>query len=230
MTTSQELYDRITGQNLPKRFLANVERNGDVEVVNWKNSSGEWVSKTLTAIADDTARLVTSLKDLGVGKGDRVVLMIRNRQEFHAIDLAVLFCGATPVSIYNSSAPDQIQYLINDCGARFAILEDDGFLQRFQAVREKIPSIEHIALIEADGAGDDIITYSDLIAAEGFSLCGIAPAVDSVGHSDLVRWIEAGYASEMQYFADRIDAYRHPAGVLDGAKSIIAMAFFSICG
>ncbi|QDT03626.1 Epoxyqueuosine reductase [Rubripirellula lacrimiformis] len=64
----------------------------------------------------------------------------------------------------------------------------------------------------------------DLIAAEGFTLCGIAPAVDSSGHSDLVRWIEAGYASEMQYFADRIDAYRHPAGVLGGAKSIIAMA------
>ena len=166
MTTSQELNDRIVGQNLPKRFLANVERNGDVEVVNWKDSSGDWVSKTLRDVADDTARLVTSLKDLGVGKGDKVVLMIRNRQEFHAIDLAVLFCGATPVSIYNSSAPDQIQYLINDCGASVAILEDDGFLQRFQAVRDKIPTIKHIALIEADGAGDDIIKYSDMIAAE----------------------------------------------------------------
>ncbi len=164
--TSQDLYDRIAGQNLPKRFLANVERNGDVEVVNWKDSSGEWVGRTLSDLADDTARLVTSLKDLGVGKGDKVVMMIRNRQEFHAIDLAVLFCGATPVSIYNSSAPDQIQYLINDCGASVAILEDDGFLQRFEAVRDKIPTIQHIALIEADGAGDDIIGYADLISAE----------------------------------------------------------------
>ncbi|MFT4658686.1 MAG: long-chain acyl-CoA synthetase, partial [Ilumatobacter sp.] len=166
MTTSQDLHDRIVGQNLPKRFLTNVERNGDVEVLNWKTSTGEWASKTLNDVAADTARLTTSLKDLGVGKGDKVVMMIRNRQEFHAIDLAVLFCGATPVSIYNSSAPDQIQYLINDCGATVAILEDDAFLQRFQTVREKIPTIKHIALIEADGAGDDIVRYSDMLAAE----------------------------------------------------------------
>ena len=162
MTTSQDLHDRIVGHNLPKRFLSNVERNGDVEVVNWKDSSGEWVSKTLHDVADDTARLVTSLKDLGIGKGDKVVMMIRNRQEFHALDLAILFCGATPVSIYNSSAPDQIQYLINDCGATVAILEDDAFLQRFQAVRDKIPTIKHIALIEADGAGDDQIAVVGL--------------------------------------------------------------------
>ena len=178
MTSSQELHDRIDGQNLPKRFLANVGRNGSVEVVNWKTSSGEWASKTLDEIADDTARLTTSLKDLGVGKGDTVVLMLKNRQEFHAIDLAVLFCGATPVSIYNSSAPDQIQYLINDCGAKVAILEDDGFLQRFQAVRDKIPTIEHIALIEADGASDDIIRYSDMLAADPADLAAEADTAE----------------------------------------------------
>jgi long-chain acyl-CoA synthetase len=151
-----------------------VERNGDVEVVNWKDGSGEWVSKTLNEVAADTARLTTSLKDLGVGRGDKVVMMMRNRPEFHALDLAVLFCGATPVSIYNSSAPDQIQYLVNDCGATVAILEDDGFLQRFESVRDKIPTIEHIALIEADGAGDGIVRYDDMIAADPVDLAAEA--------------------------------------------------------
>ena len=178
MTTSQELHDRIVGQNLPKRFLANVERNGDVDVVNWKNSAGEWESRTLSELAQDTARLVTSLKDLGVGKGDKVVMMIRNRGEFHALDLAVLFCGATPVSIYNSSAPDQIQYLINDCGASVAILEDDGFLQRFEAVRDQLPTIEHIALIEAEGAGDDVLKFSDMMAADPADLAAEAETAE----------------------------------------------------
>lgn len=178
MTTSQELHDRIVGQNLPKRFLANVERNGDVEVVNWKNSAGEWESRSLKELAEDTARLVTSLKDLGVGKGDKVVMMIRNRGEFHALDLAILFCGATPVSIYNSSAPDQIQYLINDCGASVAILEDDGFLQRFQAVRDQLPTIQHIALIESDGAGDDILKFSDMMAADPADLTAEAETAE----------------------------------------------------
>jgi|TARA_R110002110_G_scaffold89035_4_gene231935 long-chain acyl-CoA synthetase len=166
MTTSADLHERIVGQNLPKRFLANVERNGGVEVLNWKNSAGDWESKTLAAMADDTARLTAALKDLGVGAGDTVVMMIRNRQEFHALDMAILFCGATPVSIYNSSARDQIQYLVNDCGAKVAILEDADFLARFDAVREKIPTIKHTVLIEAEGADDDIIRYSDMLAFE----------------------------------------------------------------
>ena len=62
--------------------------------------------------------------------------MIRNRAEFHPLDLAMMFCGATPVSIYNSSAPEQIEYLVNDCGAKVAIVEDSGFLERFLKVRD----------------------------------------------------------------------------------------------
>ena len=64
--------------------------------------------------------------DLGVGRGDRVVLMMRNRPEFHVADLAVMLLGATPISIYNSSAADQVQYLVGHCEASVAILEDEG--------------------------------------------------------------------------------------------------------
>ena len=64
--------------------------------------------------------------------------MLRNRPEFHALDLAVLFLGATPVSIYNSSAPEQIEYLVNDCKAKVAIVENDAFLERFLKVRESL--------------------------------------------------------------------------------------------
>ena len=42
MTTSQELHDRIVGQNVATRFLANLDRNRDDEVLGWKDPSGEW--------------------------------------------------------------------------------------------------------------------------------------------------------------------------------------------
>ncbi len=169
--TSQELHDRIVGQNVPKRFLANLQRHADVEVLNWKTSDDGWGKLTLSELADHTARLAAGLRDLGVGAGDTVVMMIRNRQEFHALDLAVLFLGATPVSIYNSSAPDQIQYLINDCGAKVAIVEDDGFLDRFASVREQIPTIEHFVIIEpGDTDAGDTVAYADLLGFEPVDL------------------------------------------------------------
>jgi epoxyqueuosine reductase len=62
-------------------------------------------------------------------------------------------------------------------------------------------------------------------AEEGFALLGVTPAVSFAGFSDLVRWIESGYAGEMNYFADRQQAYRHPSAVLEDARSIIALAY-----
>ncbi len=163
MVTFQELDDRVAGQNIPQLFLSTLAEHADVEVLRWKDSSGEWQSWSLTKLADVTARLVTSLKDLGIGHGDRVVMMLKNRPEFHALDIAILFVGATPVSIYNSSAPDQIDYLVNHCGAKMAIIEDD-FLERFEAVKDKLATIEHMAVLGAGGS--DVLRYDDLAAAE----------------------------------------------------------------
>jgi long-chain acyl-CoA synthetase len=177
MTTSQELHDRIAGQNIPKRFLANLERNRDVTVLTWKDSADEWASWTLSELADVTARLTSALAEVGIGPGDKVVLMLRNRAEFHPLDLAVLFRGATPVSIYNSSAPEQIEYLVNDCGAKMAIVEDAGFLERFMKVRSEMPTIEHIAIVEDDETvGPDVLRYSDMVSFEPADLAAEAEA------------------------------------------------------
>ncbi len=175
MTTSQELQDRIAGSNLPKRYLTNLERNAAVEVLRWKDADGAWQSWTLQELTDVTARLATGLAGLGVGKGDTVVLMLRNRPEFHALDLAVLFLGATPVSIYNSSAPEQIEYLANDCKAKVAVVEDTGFLERFLKVRSSLPTLEHIVMLEdSEVAGSDVVRYADLAASEPADLTALS--------------------------------------------------------
>ncbi len=167
MTIGQELHDRIVGQNLTKRFLSNLDTNAGVEVLRWKDTDGAWHSWTMTELADLAARLATGLAGVGVGKGDTVVLMIRNRPEFHALDLAVLFLGATPVSIYNSSAPEQIDYLVNDCKAKVAVVEDDAFLERFRKVRESLRTLETIVLVEpSETAGNAVVPYADLAASD----------------------------------------------------------------
>ena len=56
--------------------------------------------------------------------------MMRNRPDFHWFDAEVQFLRATPVSIYNSSSPEEIQYLAGHAEARVAIVEDAGFLER----------------------------------------------------------------------------------------------------
>ena len=57
----------------------------------------------------------------------------------------------------------------------------------------------------------------------GFSLTGVCPAVTPSGLHNLNAWIEAGYAGQMHYLPDRLDAYAHPDAVLDGVKSLLML-------
>ncbi len=59
---------------------------------------------------------------------------------------------------------------------------------------------------------------------EGFILCGVAPAIDSGGFHRLIQWLESGYAGEMSYLQNRLEAYRHPSGVLEGVRSLVMLA------
>ena len=58
---------------------------------------------------------------------------------------------------------------------------------------------------------------------QGFDLVGVCPAVAPAGMPRLRDWIEAGYAGEMSYLADRLDAYEHPRSVLDGVRSLLML-------
>jgi epoxyqueuosine reductase len=64
-----------------------------------------------------------------------------------------------------------------------------------------------------------------LAAEQGFSQLRVTPAVDATGFSKLTEWIEAGYAGQMDYFQNRIDAYRHPRGVMEGVRSLVMLAW-----
>ena len=82
--------------------------------------------------------------------------------------------------------------------------------------------MSHQSLDQRDAV---VTTLRSLAHDEGFGLFGIAPAVSSVGYAKLVDWIASGYAGGMDYFANRQDAYQHPAGVLEGARSVIVMTY-----
>src|SRR5215475_10410083 len=111
---------------LPELFVDTVAAHGGAIAL--RAADGDGVRElTWNDYADQVGRCAAALRDLGVGPRDRVVLMMRNRPEFHVIDTAVLMLGATPISIYNSSAPEQVQYLAGHCEASVAIVEDVGF-------------------------------------------------------------------------------------------------------
>ena len=93
--------------------------------------------------------------------------MLRNRPEFHVADTATVLLGATPVSIYNSSAPEQIEYLVGHSEASVAVVEDIGFLERFLKVRSELPNLRHVAIVDdPDGlAPSDVLQWDAMLGA-----------------------------------------------------------------
>jgi long-subunit acyl-CoA synthetase (AMP-forming) len=145
---------------IPSRFLETVRGRSDS--VAFRSPGG--AELTFGAYGDRAARVARGLRELGVGHGDRVVMLIGNRPEFHVADMAVLLLGATPISIYNSSSPEQIRYLAGHARASVAIVEDVGYLERVTAVRDALPDLVHVVLIDGEpGPTDDIVTWDGLL-------------------------------------------------------------------
>lgn len=136
------------------------------------------VSLTYTDLADHVARCAAGLRKLGVGRGDRVVVMMRNRVEFHVVDLAVVACGATPISIYNSSSVEQITYLAGHCEAKVAVIGNTDFLALFQQARPHLPGLQTLVVVDAAAdTPNDVHRYADLLANEPVDLEAAAALV-----------------------------------------------------
>ena len=125
-----------------------------------------WQNYTYADVRSLTARTAAGLQALDVEPGERVMLMMRNRPDFHWLDLGAQFVRATPVSIYNSSSPEELQYLAEHAEARVIIVEDSSFLDRVLEVRDQLPLLEHIFVIEepVGGLPEGVRLVDDLLA------------------------------------------------------------------
>ena len=169
-----EIDAEVAGQTVASRFAEAVSDHGDRVALRGKDEgTGEWHELTWRQYADQACRVAAGLRRLGVGRGDRVALMIRNVTEFHVADVAALLVGATPFSIYNSSAPDQVQYLISHAEAKVAIVEHPDFLERVAKVREELPSLRTIVLVSGEPT-TEVVAWEQLLAEDPVDLAEAA--------------------------------------------------------
>ncbi len=124
---------------------------------------GDEFSITWGGYADRVRSVAAGLAAIGVGHGDTVGIMLTNRPEFHFADTAAIHLGATPFSIYNTSTPEQIGFLLEDAGNRILFTEQ-AMLDTVLAARDAASSaLETIVVVDGDGdAGDNTISLADL--------------------------------------------------------------------
>lgn len=83
----------------------------------------EWVNVTAQEFLDEVFEVAKGFVAAGVKPGDRIALLSGTRYEWSLLDFAIWAAGAVSVPIYPSSSPSQVQWMIEDSGAVFAITE-----------------------------------------------------------------------------------------------------------
>src|SRR5918995_4974744 len=137
----------LMAQNLVKAFDATVERLDDDVAI---RTADDAVTVTWDELRRRVRAIAGGLAGLGVSKGDTVALMLNNRPEFIPVDLAAVSLGAVPFSIYQTAAPEQIEYVISDAGARVIVVES-SFLALIEEIKQNLPELDHVVVVDADG-------------------------------------------------------------------------------
>ncbi len=99
--------------------------------------------------AEIVRRRAAGFAALGVGHGDTVGFMLVNRPALHLTDCAAMHLGATCFSLYNTSSPEQIEYVVADAANR-VIVTEQAFLDRVLEARERVGSLEHVVVIDGE--------------------------------------------------------------------------------
>jgi long-chain acyl-CoA synthetase len=90
---------------------------------------------TWAQYASAVERTAGALAGLGVGHGDRVALLSRNRPELAIADVAAMHLGAATVALYVASTPRALAYVLHDCRPQVLIVE--------QALRPRLADVSH---------------------------------------------------------------------------------------
>ena len=151
----EAVHGAVVGTTAPQMFLKLAAERPDLPALHSMRSDapGAWNVWTLQDYREATAKAAAGMQAAGLGPNQRILLMVRNRPEFHWFDLAAQFLRATPVSIYNSSSAEEVQYLAEHAEAQIAIVEDSGYLQRLLSVRDQLPMLEQIYVIDPPSTG-----------------------------------------------------------------------------
>jgi long-chain acyl-CoA synthetase len=109
---------------------------------------GGWTDVTAATFAAEVDALAKGFLAAGIGPGDVVGIMSRTRYEWTLADFALWSAGAVPVPIYETSSPDQVQWILSDAGAVGVLVETEGHLASVEKVREQIPGLEHLWVVD----------------------------------------------------------------------------------
>jgi long-chain acyl-CoA synthetase len=150
-----------TGSKTIADMLALAAEHHHGEAQRYKKD-GEWQSVSFEELARTVSEIARGLIDLGIQHGERVSLLCATRPEWTSSDFAISSAGAVVVPIYPTNSPSECEWVAGNSESVAIVVEDDAQLAKIVEVRENLPDLQHVIVIEPSGDIGDAISLDEL--------------------------------------------------------------------
>ncbi|KAB2918323.1 MAG: long-chain fatty acid--CoA ligase [Hyphomicrobiaceae bacterium] len=135
---------------VPGLFWHRVETRPD-KVAMREKDRGLWRSYTWGEYGARAKAVGMGLIALGLQPGEHVAILSENNKEWLFCDLGVLCAAGISTGIYPTDSPAQVEYLVNDCDAKYLFVEDEEQLDKILTVRSRTPGLRKIIVFDLEG-------------------------------------------------------------------------------
>ena len=122
-----------------------------------RQAGGTWTDVTAGQFAKEVAAVAKGFIASGVEVGDRVAILSSTRYEWVVLDYAIWTAGGCTVAIYETSAADQAQWILEDSATTMLVLETPEHAEALKAVTEGAADLREVLQIDA-GAIEELST------------------------------------------------------------------------
>lgn len=145
-----------TSGSLVDAIIENAQKSPNSIAVS-VNRGGAWVGVTSQQFLDQVKAVAKGIVASGVEPGQRVAIMSRTRYDWTVADYAIWYAGGTVVPIYETSSPEQVDWILSDSNAVGVFLESSRNKQVFDEVADRVPDCSRVWIFD-DNALDTLAT------------------------------------------------------------------------
>ena len=206
--------DAIARETLPQMFERTAERHAPRTAQRYKGGiydrslvaegviepapAGGYADLTYAEMRGIVRNLAAGFRELGVDDDTRVAMYSQTRMEWAQTDFAALSAGAVVTTVYASSSPSQLRYLLADPEATVVVAENREMLADVLAVRDDlgheldaIVTVDDVDADDLDGDADDVYGLGEVhaLGEDAFDEAAYEGWIDAVGVDDLASLI-----------------------------------------
>jgi long-chain acyl-CoA synthetase len=138
-----------------------VEQFGEQAAQRYKRD-GEWIDVTFADLGERVSEIGRGLIELGIEPGERAAMLCTTRIEWAWCSFAISAAGAVVVPIYPTNSPEECAWVAGNSESVAIFCEDAAQVAKVQAVRDQLPSLRHIIVIEGDATAEGAVTFEQL--------------------------------------------------------------------